>query len=458
MLDLDDLADEVGRLDELGRRVAAGDDHVLEARAVAQRGDDLVLVEPAELHRVGELVEKQELVALVGDPAADLGPALAGAVGRLLEVLADPRPAVAHLLPVDPAQLARGLVLADLPLARLDELEDPAAIAPRPRAHEHPEGARRLALAVAGEDDEQRTVARLAALRVGAAGVVGDLGHAALLGAVGCRAASGSSWAPAARAAPGVAAALARDELGRGAQAGGQGRRAAGGQGAEHGGGALDAAGGREHDLRPRAAEGDQGDAVAPAVGVEEQAEDRALDRGHAPARAHRPAGVDAEDDEVALAPGADVLAQVCRGERWAVGQRAAARGGAQAGGDGEVGHRAARLAAVDGLALGAGGAAAPPGGSVTEAGEAERRGARGRPRGVDALGRGRVRVGRGVGRRAQAARLGAGRSGGAGGGRGGRRAGARGVPVALAVPRARVGLAIVAAGLVHRLLELCVV
>src|SRR4051794_14587027 len=199
MLDLDHLADEVGSFDELRRRVAAGDDHVLEARAVAQGADDLVLVEPAELHRIGELVEEQELVALVGDPAGDLGPALARAVGGLLEVLADPRPAVAHLLPVDPAQLARGLVLADLPLARLDELEDPAAVAARPRAHEHPEGARRLALAVAGEDDEQRAVARLAALRVGAADV-GDLGHAALLGAVGCRAASGSSRAPAARA------------------------------------------------------------------------------------------------------------------------------------------------------------------------------------------------------------------------------------------------------------------
>ena len=86
MLDLDDLADEVGGLDELGRRVAAGDDHVLEAGAVAQRVDDLVLVEPAELDRVGELVEEQELVALGGDPALDLGPALARAVGGLLEV------------------------------------------------------------------------------------------------------------------------------------------------------------------------------------------------------------------------------------------------------------------------------------------------------------------------------------------------------------------------------------
>ena len=42
MLDLDHFADEVGRLDQLGRGVAAGDDHVLEAGAIAQRGDEMV--------------------------------------------------------------------------------------------------------------------------------------------------------------------------------------------------------------------------------------------------------------------------------------------------------------------------------------------------------------------------------------------------------------------------------
>ena len=215
-------------------------------------------------------------------------------------------------------------------------------------------------------------------------------------GAVWCRAASGSSWAPAARAssaarprrtrpsspsktttpsatrarsaaaaargvepalaagppvgdgeheraALGVAAALGRDELGGAVQPGGERRGAAGGQRVEHGGRALDAARRRQRDMRAGAAEGHERDAVAAAVGVEEQAEDRALHRGHPPPRAHRAAGVDAEDDEVALAPGADVLAQVARRQRRAARDRAPRRGGAQARRDGEVGDGAGR-------------------------------------------------------------------------------------------------------------------
>src|SRR5688572_9143124 len=60
VLDLDDLADEIGRLDQLRRRVAAGDDDVLEAGSVAQHGDDLGGVDPAPLDRVRDLVEQEE--------------------------------------------------------------------------------------------------------------------------------------------------------------------------------------------------------------------------------------------------------------------------------------------------------------------------------------------------------------------------------------------------------------
>src|SRR6185436_17261203 len=95
--------------------------------------------DPAPLDRVRDLVEQQELVALLGDHPLDAGPALARLVGGLLEILREPRPAVAHLLPVDAAERRGRLGLADLPLARLDELEDAAAVAARPRAHEHPE-------------------------------------------------------------------------------------------------------------------------------------------------------------------------------------------------------------------------------------------------------------------------------------------------------------------------------
>ena len=65
VLDLDDLGDEVGQLDQLGRGVASGDDDVLEAGTVAERRDDVVDVDPAPLDRVGDLVEQQELVALL---------------------------------------------------------------------------------------------------------------------------------------------------------------------------------------------------------------------------------------------------------------------------------------------------------------------------------------------------------------------------------------------------------
>ena len=55
----------------------------------AQRLDDVVDVDPAPLHRVGELVEHVEVVGLLGQPALDLGPALGG-LGRVVGLLALP--------------------------------------------------------------------------------------------------------------------------------------------------------------------------------------------------------------------------------------------------------------------------------------------------------------------------------------------------------------------------------
>src|SRR3954449_707678 len=184
VLDLHDLRDEFGELDELRRGVAAGDDDVLEAGPVAQRRDDVVHVDPAPLQRVRDLVEQEELVALLRDRALDLSPALACEVGGLGEVARQPRPAVAHLLPIDPAQSGRGLRLADLPLAGLHELKDAAAVPARPRAHEHPERRRALALAMPGDDDDERAVTRLAALGLRAAAVARTVRHVDALGAV----------------------------------------------------------------------------------------------------------------------------------------------------------------------------------------------------------------------------------------------------------------------------------
>src|SRR5262245_47225895 len=104
VLELAHLGDEVGDLDQRRRRVAAGDDDVLEARAVAKHVDHLGGVDPAKGHRIGELVEDQDVVRLIADAAFDLVPALAREVGRLVEIAGDPGPAVAHALPVDVAE------------------------------------------------------------------------------------------------------------------------------------------------------------------------------------------------------------------------------------------------------------------------------------------------------------------------------------------------------------------
>src|SRR6266511_2207422 len=50
---------------------------------------------------------------LAADAPLDLGPALAGEVGGLLEIAGDPGPAVAHALPGDVAQPLGRLPLAD---------------------------------------------------------------------------------------------------------------------------------------------------------------------------------------------------------------------------------------------------------------------------------------------------------------------------------------------------------
>ena len=62
VLDVLHLGDEVGDLDEPRVGAAAGDDDVLVPGPVGERLDDVVDVDPAPLHRVGELVEHVEVV------------------------------------------------------------------------------------------------------------------------------------------------------------------------------------------------------------------------------------------------------------------------------------------------------------------------------------------------------------------------------------------------------------
>src|SRR5215211_2547629 len=156
VFDLVYLAYEVGDLHQFRRGVAARDDDVLEAGTVLENLYDLFLIHPAELHRVGELVEEQHVVGFVCQTALDLLPALAGEVGGVLQVLYGPRPSVALFEPVDVAEGLGGLLFADVPLTALDKLVDPYAIPARPAPQHDPEGGRGLAFAVARVDDEQR--------------------------------------------------------------------------------------------------------------------------------------------------------------------------------------------------------------------------------------------------------------------------------------------------------------
>ena len=95
VLDLRHLRHEVGEVEHRLRAAAPGDHDVLVSGAVTEGRDDVVDVDPAPRHRVGELVEHVDAVRLGGEPALDLGPALAGRVGVVVvgALLAGPRPA-----------------------------------------------------------------------------------------------------------------------------------------------------------------------------------------------------------------------------------------------------------------------------------------------------------------------------------------------------------------------------
>ena len=140
-----------------------------------QHVDDLGDVDPAPLHRVGELVEHVDVVGLRLDPAADLGPALARRARRgrrrcpACGSTTSPRPSCAtrRARPRRSRSCRRpsarnAVLLADLPLRRLHELEHPDRPALAPAAQREPERGGRLALHLAGVHDEQRAVAALA--------------------------------------------------------------------------------------------------------------------------------------------------------------------------------------------------------------------------------------------------------------------------------------------------------
>jgi hypothetical protein len=122
--------------------------------------------QPLPVAQVGELVEHDELVIAGGDDVGCNRPRLGGACLVAGEVVGVPGEPVAEGVPVD-AELAPDLLLADLPVAALDELHDGDLPAAGDGAQHGAEGRRALALAVAGVDEEERVdVAQLGGARV----------------------------------------------------------------------------------------------------------------------------------------------------------------------------------------------------------------------------------------------------------------------------------------------------
>ena len=149
------LGDGVGDFDQLRRGIAPGDDDVDVGRPAGDRRDDVADGQPVEVHQVGEFVEDHELVFAGVDDADRLLPS-GGGVGTVGgQVVGVPGEPVAEGVPVD-AELATDLLLADLPVAGLDELHDRDVPPAGDTSNHHPERGRRLALPVAGVHHDQR--------------------------------------------------------------------------------------------------------------------------------------------------------------------------------------------------------------------------------------------------------------------------------------------------------------
>src|SRR3989344_1018299 len=154
MLDELHLGDGVGEVDELLRCATAGGPQVDVAGTLAKHLEHFVELKPAVSQRVGDLVEHDHEVLTRQDGGGGTFPAVAGQLGRVLQVLALPAEAIAQAFDGH-AQLLEHAVLAEAGRRHLHELVDPDLLATAMGAQGQAEGRGALALAIAGVDEDE---------------------------------------------------------------------------------------------------------------------------------------------------------------------------------------------------------------------------------------------------------------------------------------------------------------
>ena len=136
VLDLAQLGDRVGQLDQLGCGVPARGHDVRARGAAADAGHHVVDRDPAVADGVGQLVEDEQVEVARRQLGPGHLPGVAALGRRLVEVGRLPREAVAQGVPLD-TEMVGELALTDLPLPTLHELDhaDPPASGPGPSHH-----------------------------------------------------------------------------------------------------------------------------------------------------------------------------------------------------------------------------------------------------------------------------------------------------------------------------------
>src|SRR5580692_9324107 len=148
------LRDSIGDLDEFRRATSSGDNHVHVCRTRAQRLDHRVEFHPAVDERVSHLIEDDKKMIATCNRRGRPQPTSPCQLRRLSQVLAFPAEPITETFELE-SQFLECAMLAEARHADLHELEEAYRLATADRAHGKSNRRRRLALAIAGVDDQK---------------------------------------------------------------------------------------------------------------------------------------------------------------------------------------------------------------------------------------------------------------------------------------------------------------